>query len=87
MLHFVGMPFLAADAAAPAGGSPVYVVDGAASLPEHPPRAQFASPAELVTVLIRLFDEDVIRPDPADPRVPSLRGSPDIDNVRRLTRW
>ena len=87
LLHFTGSPYLAADTTALEGGSPLYIVDGAAGLPERPPRPQFGSPAELVTALIDLFDGGIVRPDPDDARVPSLRGSPLTDEVRRLTRW
>jgi hypothetical protein len=86
LLHFTGTPFLAADTAA-TGASPLYVVDGSAGLPERPPSPHFASVAELVAVLVRLFDDGVVRPDPDDERVASLRSSPVTDDVRRLTRW
>ena len=87
LLHFTGSPYLAADTAAPEGGSPLYVVDGSAGLPEREPQPQFPSLDELVTALIGLFDDGVVRPDPDDARVPSLRGSPDTETVRSLTRW
>jgi hypothetical protein len=87
LLHFTGTPYLAADTAVGEGDSPLYVVDGAAGLPERSPQPQFTSPAELVTALIELFDGGIVRPDPDDARVPSLRGAPVTDEVRRLTRW
>lgn len=87
VLHFVGTPYLAADTAGSSSGSPLYIVDGAGGLPEQAPRAQFESLAELVAVLIGLFDRGAVRPDPDDARVPSLRAAPDTDEVRRLTRW
>jgi hypothetical protein len=86
VLNFAGAPFLAADSGS-AGDSAVYVVDGAAALPERDPQPHFGSLAELVAVLIQVFDEGVVRPDPEDPRVPSLSGAPTTDAVRRLTRW
>ena len=86
VLHFTGSPYLAADTAAQ-GGSPLYVVDGSAGLPERDPQPQFDSLDELVAALIGLFDDGVVRPDPDDARVPSLRGAPDTEMVRRLTRW
>ena len=87
VLHFTGAPYLAADTAESRDGSSLYIVDGAGGLPEPTPRAQFESLAELVALLIGLFDGGTVHPDPDDARVPSLRAAPDTDEVRRLTRW
>jgi hypothetical protein len=65
VLHFVGTPYLAADTSVPGKGSPLYIVDGAGGLPEHPPRPQFASLAELVSILIGLFDDGIESSYPA----------------------
>ena len=40
VLHFAGTPYVAADTAGVEGGTPLYIVDGAAGLPERPPRPQ-----------------------------------------------
>ena len=85
VLHFTGAAWLAADSAA--GGAPLFLVDGGAGLPERPPTPQFSSLSEVVELVIRLFDDGVVCPDPDDPRVPSLRGAPVTEEVRRLTRW
>jgi hypothetical protein len=87
VLNFTGPPFLAADTAAPPGGSPLYIVDGSAGMPEARPKPHFDSLSELVTEIIGLFDEGAFRPDRFDPRVPSLDGAPLTAIVRRLTRW
>lgn len=87
VLNFTGPPFLAADTAAPPGGSPLYIVDGAAGMPERLPRPHFGSLAELVAEIIGLFDQGAIRPDRYHPRVPSLDGALLTTTVRRLTRW
>jgi hypothetical protein len=87
VLHFTGTAYLAADAGAGKDKAPLYLVDGGAGLPEPSPTPQFGSLAELVSLLVRLLDEGIVRPDPGDPRVPSLSGAPVTEEVRRLTRW
>ena len=87
VLHFTGAAYLAADSASAAGGAPLYVVDGGAALPEPSPTPQLGSLEELVSLVVRLFVDGHVRPDPDDPRVPSLRGAPTTEEVRRLTRW
>jgi hypothetical protein len=87
VLHFTGAAYLAADSAVTAGGAPLYLVDGGAGLPEPSPTPQLGSLEELVTLVVKLFDDGLAGPDPDDPRVPSLRGAPTTEEVRRLTRW
>lgn len=66
---------------------PLYIVDGAAGLPEPQPRPQFDSLVDFVGTVLRLFDEGLVRPDPELPGVVGVDfGELDAD-LRRLKTW
>jgi hypothetical protein len=77
---------LCADAEANERLTPIYLYDHGGGN-DYPPRPRFESLAELVSVFVRLFDDDVVRPNPDDPRLPSLRGAELPEYVRRLKIW
>jgi hypothetical protein len=90
VLHFTRAAFLALDTQA--GGdapAPLFLVDPSGGMPGPPPlEPRFSSLTDLVRLIIRLFDDGLVSPDPEDPRLPSLRDAPlSHPDVHRLLVW
>lgn len=65
----------------------LYILDGAAGLPERPPHPQFSSFSEFVSLLLRLFDESIVRSDSEMPGAAGLNFA-DLDPaLRKLATW
>jgi hypothetical protein len=70
------------DALADEDRVPLYVYYS--STPDESPPVQFDSLAELVALMVGLFDQREVVPDADDPRLPSLRETALSDDARRL---
>jgi len=80
VLFVDGRSVLFADAAAP-GPAPLHSSTRGRL---EPLAAQFASLTEFVELVLRAFDERVVRPGPQDPRAPSFDASALAGDLRRL---
>jgi hypothetical protein len=83
VLQFEGQPVLCADPS-PDGDAPLYIVDEGV-LAGSPP--QFASLADFVRTVLRLFDEGLVVRHPEHERVPWFEDAPLDADLRRLTFW
>jgi hypothetical protein len=83
VLQFEGRPVLCADPYAD-GDAPLYVVDEGV-LPGTPP--QFASLADFVRTVLRLFEEGLVVPHPEHLRVPWFEDEALDRDLRRLCFW
>jgi hypothetical protein len=82
--QFEGQPVLCAETATPAGDPPLHIVDEGV-LPGAPP--QFASLADFVRTVLRLFDDGLIVPHPEQARVPWFDAAVLDGDLRRLCVW
>jgi hypothetical protein len=80
VLQFEGQPVLCAEST----GGALFVVDEGV-LPDEPP--QFASLADFVRTVLRLFDEGLIVPHPELPGVPWFEHAALDGDLRRLSTW
>ena len=84
VLQFEGQPVLSAETASPGGDAPLHIVDEGV-LPGTPP--QFASLADFVRTVLRLFDEGAVAVHPEQPGVPWFDTANLDGDLRRLCFW
>jgi hypothetical protein len=77
--------YFCADTAAGGRHVPIHLFDPA--VVDYRPPPTFDSLTSLVALFVRLFDDGIVRPNPTDPRLPSLDRASLPEYVRRLGIW